>query len=69
MEKTFAKFCIPKIKKISTFQLEREREREREREIMNKIIISKVCNQACDIAKGKIKIRLDIPIKLESIVD
>ena len=32
LEKTFAKFCVPKIKKISTFQLERERERERERD-------------------------------------
>ena len=60
LEKTFGKFCIPKIKKIKECQLKKV--------IMN-IAIPEACKQASDAKKGKIEIRPAIPFVPESTVE
>ena len=60
LEKTFEKFCIPKIKKTKEWQLKK---------VTMNIAISEACKQLCDAEKGKIEIRPAIPFVPESTME
>ena len=60
LEKTFGKFCIPRIKKISKCRLRRE--------IMN-IAITEAWSNSSDTEKGKIEVGPAILFAPESAVD